>query len=353
MTVPFHPAGAWTAMVTPFTTAGCLDLEVYRRLVEFQIAQGIDGLVPSGTTGESPAFAWEEQICLIEETVRTAAGRVGVLAGTGSNCTAEAIKATRHAREVGVSAVLLVDCYYNGPSSLELREEYHGAVLDAVPEIPLVPYIIPGRSATALAAADLALLHLRDKARVPAVKEATGDLARMRADREAAGPALAILSGDDALTLEMMRDDKIAAAGVISVMSNLVPGAVKALVVAQSKGDTGKAAELNEVLRPLFSLVGCTVEETRTLPDGRTMRVTDKFRNPVPVKTMLAGLGLPVGACRRPLGKMSRPAVEKVREALRAVFKTAPELFTPLEKAFGINVERRLADDGAWAAVTR
>ena len=171
------------------------------------------------------------------------AREVGVLAGAGSNNTQEAVRASAHAREAGATAVLLVDCYYNGPSSLELRTEYYERILEQVPEIPIMPYVIPGRSGCALAAADLAILHLNDPKRVPAVKQATGDLDRMRLDRKLAGPALSILSGDDDLTLTMMRDQEIAACGVVSVVSNIAPGAIGSLVRAQGGGDSEDAEE--------------------------------------------------------------------------------------------------------------
>src|SRR5471030_2074956 len=155
MTVSFRPEGAWTALVTPFDKKGKLDPAALKRLVEFQIAQGITGLVPTGTTGESPTLSWEEHNRVIEETIAFSRGKVGVMAGSGSNCTDEAIDATRHAREAGASAALIVDCYYNKPSSLELRTEYYEQIAEYVGDIAIVPYIIPGRCGTALSAEDL------------------------------------------------------------------------------------------------------------------------------------------------------------------------------------------------------
>ena len=128
------------------------------------------------------------------------------MAGSGSNCTDEAIDATRHAREAGASAALIVDCYYNKPSSIELRTEYYEQISAWVADIPIVPYIIPGRSGTALSAEDLAILHLSNPSRFPAVKEATGDLERMRRERTLTDGKLAIMSGDDDLTMAMMED---------------------------------------------------------------------------------------------------------------------------------------------------
>ncbi len=349
--VPFEPRGAWTALVTPFDAQGGFDAETYRRLIEFQIDQGIDGVLPCGTTGESPTLTWQEHEAAVGVAVDTANGRIGVLAGTGSNNTAEAIRGTRDAKERGASACLLVDCYYNGPSSLELRNEYYQRVLDAVPDIPIVPYIIPGRSGCALAAEDLALLHLAAPERVPAVKQATGDLDRMRRDRELAGPTLAIMSGDDDITLAMMADPGIHCSGVISVMTNIVPRAIRDMVAAQAAGETGRAGEIAGKIRPILKLVVCKAHNVRTMPDGRRIEIEDRFRNPVPVKTMMAGLGMVNGVARPPLGKMSRRAVDLCRDALRQIYHDAPEYLRPIDACFDVDVARRLEDDAVWASL--
>src|ERR1035437_3430948 len=138
MPVPFKPQGTWTALVTPFHHNDAVDHAVLKRLIEFQIAQGIDGIVPVGTTGESPTLSWEEHDRVIADAVKFTHAHAGVLAGTGSNSTQEAIQATKHAAKAGASAALVVDCYYNGPSSLELRTEYYEQIARQVPEIPLV-----------------------------------------------------------------------------------------------------------------------------------------------------------------------------------------------------------------------
>ncbi|MAQ17664.1 MAG: 4-hydroxy-tetrahydrodipicolinate synthase [Sandaracinus sp.] len=348
MTKPFEPRGVWPALATPFTDDGTLDMEAYERLLEFAIAGGVTGVVPCGTTGESPTLSWEEHEALVGAAIRVAAGKVGVLAGTGSNNTQEAIRGTDDARKAGASAALLVDCYYNGPSSLELRRDYYERVLKAVPEIPLVPYVIPGRSGCALGAEDLAMLHLNDPARVPAVKQATGDLDRMRYDRTLCGEGLAIMSGDDDLTLDMMNDRGIRASGVISVMANLVPGALSSMVEARAAGDVKRAGEIGNEVGPLLKIVGVRSRSVRVLPDGRELQVEDKFRNPVPLKTMMAGLGMMGTYCRRPLGPMTPAAVEVCRDALRAVWEAAPEHLRPIEEAYGVSVPERVADDRFW-----
>jgi 4-hydroxy-tetrahydrodipicolinate synthase len=160
------------------------------------------------------------------------------------------------------------------------------------------------------------------------------------------------MSGDDDLTLTMMTDPEIRATGVISVMSNIVPGPLAKMVEAQRQGKTSEAKALGEQLDPLFKLVGCKVKGERKL-DGRIVEVEDKYRNPVPVKTMLAALGFPVGLCRRPLGKMAKAGVDRCREALVIVHKSAPELLRPIEEAFRVNLSERLQNDSVWAELTR
>ncbi|MEM9074953.1 MAG: 4-hydroxy-tetrahydrodipicolinate synthase [Myxococcota bacterium] len=346
--MPFEASGVWPALVTPFTDEGQLDLPAYDRLIRFCVDQGVTGVLPCGTTGESPTLDWQEHDKLVHRAIEIVDGGAGVLAGTGSNATQEAIRGTEDAYKAGASAALLVDCYYNGPSSLELRRDYYERVLKAVPEIPIVPYVIPGRSGCALSAEDLALLHLTDPARVPAVKQATGDLDRMRRDRALAGESLAILSGDDDLTLPMMNDPGIRASGVISVMANLVPRALSDMVRARAAGDVGRAGEIAGKVGPLLKIVGVRVRGVRKLPDGRELETEDKFRNPVPLKTMMAGLGMIGHYCRRPLGPMSAKAVKVCRDSLRAVWETAPEMLKPIEEHYDVNIQERLDDDSAW-----
>jgi 4-hydroxy-tetrahydrodipicolinate synthase len=328
-----------------------VDEAALRRLVEFQVDQGITGIVPCGTTGESPTLAKLEHLRTIEVAIEAADGRVAALAGTGSNRTASAIETSSAARNLGAAGLLLVDCYYNGPSSLELRRHYYEPILEAVPEIPIMPYVIPGRSGCALGAADLAILHQQDPARVPAVKQATGDLDRMRLDRDLAGPSLAILSGDDEITLNMMRDPAIGCAGVVSVMANIAPATVAGVVAAQASGDEATADRLAASLAPLLRLVGCQASATRTLPNGRSVQVTDAYRNPVPLKTMMAGLGMLGGRLRAPLGPMSSDAVAQVRQALLEVHAKDPTVLSPIEAGFDVNLQTRLADDAIWSAL--
>jgi len=317
--------------------------------VDFQVGQGITGLVPTGTTGESPTLTWPEHNHVIEATVRLAAENCFVLAGTGSNSTEEALRGSRHAVEAGAHGVLLVDCYYNGPSSLELRREYHGVIAAACPDALIVPYIIPGRTGCAMSPEDLAILA-QEHPNVRAVKEATGDLKRMAHTRSLVGDAFAIVSGDDDLTPTMMTDPAIRASGVISVVSNAVPAAVQAMVAAFAAGRAGEGERLATALKPLFAIVTVSVDNQRSL-GGRQVTVRDKFRNPLAIKTLMRGLGMIAGGCRRPLGHMTPAGVAIVRHAAQAVWKHNPEVLQPIETAFGVSLPARLADDALWASL--
>lgn len=344
--------GTWTAIITPFAQDNSIDWDGLEKLVEFQISQGIDGLVPVGTTGESPTLNWEEHNDVIDRVITLCKERCGVLAGTGSNSTEEAIASTRHAVESGAQAVLLVDCYYNGPSSQELRDEYHGAVAKEFPNTVVVPYVIPGRTGTALSVEDLAILHAQCP-NVSAVKEATGDLERMARTRKLLGQDFSILSGDDDITFKMMTTPEIRADGVISVASNVVPAAVSKMVNLAAQGDVDGARQVADAIAPLLGIVTVKVDNPRKLPSGETVVVNDRYRNPLPIKTLMAGLGMPSGMCRRPLGKMTRAGVEVVRTAVRKVWKSNPEVLSPIANFFGIDIEARISEDSIWSSLAQ
>ena len=344
-------AGAHTALVTPFLPDGSPDWEGLKKNVAFQIDQGITGLLPTGTTGESPALEWSEHNDVIDAVIRAAAGRCLVIAGTGSNSTDEALRGSRHAAESGADAVLLVDCYYNGPSTLELRREYHGAVAAACPNCTVIPYVIPGRSGTALSPEDLAILAA-DHPNVTAVKEATGDVDRMAATRGLVGDDFDILSGDDAITCGIMLDERIRAQGAVSVISNVAPAAVAQMVRAALDGDAARAMELGNALEPLFDIVTVVVEDERAMPDGSTRMVRDKFRNPLAIKTLMNGLGMSAGPPRRPLGKMTQNGLAVVRDAARATWRDNPWILEPIAAACGVDVAGRIEDDACWQGLT-
>ncbi|MCX6343872.1 MAG: 4-hydroxy-tetrahydrodipicolinate synthase [Armatimonadetes bacterium] len=342
--------GAWTAVVTPMNPDLSVNWDGLNKNIDFQLSQGITGVVAVGTTGESPTLDWEEHDEVIERVLAQCKGKCGVLAGTGSNSTEEAIKSTAHAVKSGAEAVLMVDCYYNGPSSQELRDDYYSAVASEFPNTTIVPYVIPGRTGTALSVEDLVILAARHK-NINSVKEATGDLTRMAYTRSIAGPDFSIMSGDDDLTYTMLTDPNIKANGVISVMSNIVPGAIVKMVKLVSNGDVMCAEKIKDALAPLFAIVAVKVYNERELPSGQKVMVNDRYRNPLPVKALMEGLGMPSGPARKPLGKMTSRGIAVVRSAVKSVWDNNPEMLQPIADFYGIDIAARINDDGIWASL--
>jgi 4-hydroxy-tetrahydrodipicolinate synthase len=334
-------AGTHTALITPFA-GDAVDEAGIEKLVEFQITNGISGILAVGTTGESPVLNWREHNAVVERVAGLAKGRCKCIAGTGSNNTREALDGTAHAAEAGADAVLLVDPYYNGPSSLEIRREYVAPIAEKYPEIGVIPYVIPGRTGAQLLPEDIALLH-RAYPNVGAVKEATGNLDNMRRTRACCGPDFTILSGDDALTASMMNDPEIQAAGVISVASNIAPKAVSEMVALLAAGETAKAKQIESALAPLFQLVTIITVENTAFGE-----VKCRARNPLGVKTLMAILGMPSGPCRRPLGRMTRNGVAVVLDAARKVLAESPEILEPAAAFFKIDIEANLHSPDRW-----
>ena len=280
--------GAYTALITPFQRDGSVDYGKLRELVEFQIAGGIDGLVPVGTTGESPTLEVEEHLEVIRVVAETAARRIKVVAGTGANSTAEAVDLTRRVLDFGVDGTLQVTPYYNKPTQTGLVRHFT-AVADL--GLPVILYNVPGRSACEIGIPTIA--ELARHPQVVAVKEAGGSVDRVSRIRAACD--LNILSGDDPLTLPMM---SVGACGVISVASNVVPRAVADLVHAAAAGRWDEARRLHFKYYNLF---------------------TDMFieTNPIPVKAAAEMIGLGPAVYRLPLCEMAAANREKLRATLQ------------------------------------
>lgn len=339
-------SGCHTALITPFTPGGSVDDASLERLVAFQVSEGVSGVLAVGTTGESPTLSREEHNRVVERVCAFVRGHGRAIAGTGSNSTEETLRATEHAAHAGADTALLVDPYYNGPSSLEIRREYVAPVAEAFPEMQMIPYVIPGRTGTKLLPEDLALLN-RSCPNVATVKEATGDLENMARTRACCGEDFAILSGDDDKTFDMMTDDRVKASGVISVMSNVAPGPVQRFTQALLENDREEGKRLGDALGPLFGMVGVLSDEET--PFG----VTEvKARNPLPVKTLMQILGMPAGPCRRPLGRMNRSGLEEVLGIARTVASNNPEVFAPIEAFFNVDIAKRLEDRSILEGLT-
>ena len=331
--------GCYTALITPMKEDGVVDFAGLERLIDFQIANRVQGVLAVGTTGESPTLLGEEHDEVIGRTCKQVGNHCLAIAGTGSNSTRATIAGSEHASHAGAHAVLLVDPYYNGPSSLEIRREYVEPVAREFPQLQVIPYIIPGRTGTMMLAEDLAILAAK-YANVSSVKEATGDLENMAKTRRLCGDDFAILSGDDDKTVDMMKSERIKAAGVISVASNVIPGPIQRLTELLNAGDLAAADELAAKLQPLFGIV--TVSTSEQTPYGP---VQCKARNPLAIKTLMNLLGMPSGPCRGPLGKMTRAGARVVVEAARLTHENDPATLAPVAGFFGVDIEARLHND--------
>jgi len=282
--------GSIVAIVTPFRN-DAIDEEKLRELVEFQIASGTDGIVPCGTTGEASTLDYAEHDRVIEIVVQQVKGRVPVIAGTGSNSTTEAIEMTAHAKKIGADGALLVTPYYNKPSQEGLYRHYK-AIADAV-ALPQVLYNVPGRTGVNLLPETVA--RLAEISNIVAIKEATGSLQQASEVLALCGDKLDLLSGDDFITFPMMA---CGAKGVISVVANIMPKEVAALVDAFR---AGKMEEARQLHLKLLKISNAMFIET----------------NPVPVKTAVALMGKASDEVRLPLAPMS----DANRAKLAAIMK--------------------------------
>ncbi len=331
--------GCYTALITPMNRNREIDYEGLQQIVEFQVKGGVAGILGVGTTGESPTLDWRDHSKVIEKIHEYSTGKSTTIAGTGSNSTQETMAGTQDAYNVGVRAVLLVDPYYNGPSSIEIRKEYVEPIAKRFPEVQVIPYIIPGRTGTQMYPQDLAILHEKYP-NVRCVKEATGDLKNMELTRKLCGEDFDILSGDDSKTLIMMVSPDIRANGAISVVSNIAPAAVSTMLHYIIDGNEEAANTIAQALQPLFDIITVkTQEQTHYGP------VLCRARNPVGYKTLMNVMGLPAGPCRQPLGKMTRAGIEVVVAAARKVYETNPQILEPAAEFFDVDLSERLYNE--------
>jgi len=288
--------GAYTALITPMTQSGEIDYEGFRKLIQFQIAEGIDGILPLGTTGENPTLDENEEDKLIEIAVKEAAGKVKVIVGAGSNDTKHMVNYVERAKKSGADAALVVTPYYNKPNDSGMLRHFEAA---AKPGIPIIVYNIASRTGK-----NIPTPLMKEIAKIPGiagVKESSGDINQMGdVIREIATPRknsqdkFWVLSGDDAMTLPLIG---MGGDGVISVVSNLLPAKVKNMTKAALDGDFEKARAIHYEILPFIK---AAFIET----------------NPVPIKYALALAGLPAGPTRLPLGKLEPSSEALVKKAM-------------------------------------
>ena len=282
--------GVYTALVTPFAEDGAVDYQKLEELVEFNIENGVDGLVPVGTTGESPTLRPKEHLKVIETVVQKAAGRCKVVAGTGANSTAEAVELTEAAKSFGIDGTLQVTPYYNKPNASGLIQHF-SAVADL--GVPVVLYNVPGRSACEIPL-DV-VTELSSHPHIVSIKEAAGSVERVTQIKKRC--EIEVLSGDDALALDMIKEG---ACGVISVASNLIPAEVVALIHSALAGDFQQAQQLHDKYAQLFS---------------------DLFidTNPIPIKAAMAMKDMLKEVYRLPMCSTTEEKKATLRASLQAV----------------------------------
>jgi len=283
--------GCYVAIVTPFKADGSLDEAGLRSNVDFLIANGVAGIVPCGTTGESATLSWDEHKRVVEVVIEQAAGRVQVVAGAGSNNTIEAVEATKFAKQAGADAVMSITPYYNKPSQEGLYRHFKAV---AEVDMPMLVYNVPGRTGVNMLPETVE--RLCDIPQVAAIKEASGNITQISDIHRRCGDRLAVLSGDDGMTLPVLA---CGGAGIVSVIGNIVPAKMSKMVDLYFKGDHAGALKLHEELLPLSQIVFIDT-------------------NPVPVKACMNDMGLAAGPVRLPLAPMSDATMEK----LMACWKT-------------------------------
>ncbi len=280
--------GSIVALVTPFKD-GVVDYDKLEELVEYHIDNGTNGIIPCGTTGESPTLTHREHGEVVGKVIETANGRIPVIAGTGSNSTSEALSLTKHAEKTGAAGSLIITPYYNKPTQRGLYEHYM-AIAEEV-DIPIIIYNVPSRTGVSINPETVARLY--EHKNIVAIKEATGNIDQ--ASHILSLCDIIVLSGDDSLTLPIM---SVGGKGVVSVLANILPGDVSDIVSSFLSGEFGKAQNLH---RRLFSLCKAMFIET----------------NPIPVKTAMKLLGRLNGEMRLPMCKMSDENENKLKEVLK------------------------------------
>ncbi len=284
-------SGVMTALVTPFKSGGTIDFEALDKLVDFQIENGVDVLVPMGTTGESPTVSHEENMDVVEAVIRRSDGRLPIIAGTGSNSTDEAIRMTKIAKSQGADYSLQVNPYYNKPTQEGLYRHF-STIADTV-DIPLVVYNIAGRTGVNIETPTL--MRLASHPNIVAVKEASGNLGQMMDVIKTKPKDFVVLSGDDNMAVPLTL---MGGAGVVSVASNIVPRYMSEMIGAARKGNVEKAKTMHYELLPLFKAM---FMET----------------NPLPIKECLAQMGMMEAIWRLPLC----PPMDSTVDALRGILK--------------------------------
>ncbi len=339
--------GATTALITPLSSQGKVQWRDLVRLVEYQVENGIHGIVSCGTTGQSPTLSWEEHQLINQAVAKVAKGKVSLIFGAGSNNTGEAEEATLKAWLEGADATLHVTGYYNAPSQAGIYD-YFSTVAEAAP-IPVIMYDVRGRGHPPIMPATRIKLA-RAHSNIVGVKEASGkeNAADWKQTRTLAREhgldrhSFKIISGDDPNTYEMITSPDVEGVGVISVWSNILPHVYAREVTLLLKGEMEEAKAIENSLKGLNGIVGVRVAQQMTI-EGASYSITDSFRNPEPVQFAAYLLGITESPLlRSPMGFLPKEGQAVVGKVLLELYQRNPKYFKPIEECFGVDVGARL-----------
>jgi 4-hydroxy-tetrahydrodipicolinate synthase len=333
----------YTVVLTPFNgerEAG-INWDIFKAMIEFQVKAEVGGVLFVETiAGESATLTPQEHCLILEKGLKTVNKRIFSIAGTGSNSTLEAIDYTDFAFRLGYKAVVLIAPYCNPVSSWDIRENYYREIAKKYPQMIVIPYSIPERTGI-IEPADLAFLDWKNPNVCASIEVNTE---RVRDIKEVIRVDFGIFSGDDAVMWEMLSDLNVD--GIFSVISNIAPFAVKSLINFLEKGSYKEAEKIRHALSPL--LISKIQQERSVVVSRNQKNIHDNIYNPVIIKTMMNGLGLPVGVARKPLGKMNKGSVEKIRNSLKTVWNNNPWVLEPFKNFYNLDIESNLNNDNLW-----
>ncbi len=337
-------SGCYTDLVTPFKESDQrVDWRGLRKNIDFQIKEGVQGIIVLGLAGESSTVSPGEHGMLLKKSTAHVSGRACIIGGAGSNSLKEALVYTGKAQEAGCEGVLLVEPYFNLPSSIQMRDEYYREVAKKFPRMKIIPCSFPSRTGSFLTPQDLKVLDKEVPGVCGTIREVRGNYDDLSEVRKVCRPDFAIFSAQDERTYKMMVNSSVKAQGVFSVIGNIAPGAVQKMVEHMLHGKFKDARKINNALKPLYEVV---IVKEPVMVEQKV--IVNFFPIPVSIKIMMKGLGLPSGNCRSPLRKTPLGAKNKVREALRRVWQENRWVLEPLESFYEIDIRERLEKDEVW-----
>jgi 4-hydroxy-tetrahydrodipicolinate synthase len=335
--------GAYVSLVTPFNEKNEVDWPGFEQNIEFQISQGIKGILfVEVLNGESATLSPQEHCSVLEKGIAIVDQRVFCLAGTGSNALSEALEYTEKAKSFGYQAAVLVAPYCNPVSSYDVRENYYREIARRFCLMSIIPHTIPGRTAV-IEPNDILFLEWKNP-NICAIIENNSSNQRIERMGELPRPDFGIFSNDDTWACQKITGTRLN--GVFSAVANIAPAAVCSMTEAFLKGDLDQTERIKHALSPIMA--SSIVQERNVFYKRESVTISDEIFNPVIIKTMMTGLGIPAGFCRKPLGYVGQKSLALIRKKLEAVWHNNPWVLKPLEDFYQIDISQRLKDNSFW-----